>query len=204
MNADNEKLAASVASSAASSFLRRHWKPVVLVAAFLVTNIGSFALARYGMPEKVVVQERLEVVEVVQEVVVEHEKRVYVKDTKERIHREETKTEHPDGTTVTQKTEDINIDSHIRDIEVKEVTKEVVVEKEVTKEVFVDRTQPLPDWRVGALVGPNIPALGTGDFDPLTDLTYGLEVQRRVWGPVSASAWGLTSGQVGLGVNVEF
>lgn len=73
-------------------------------------------------------------------------------------------------------------------VEVREV--EVVREAERRVEV---RT-PLPDWRIGGLVG----------LDLRTGPTYGAEVQRRLWGPVYVEAWGITSGAVGVGLGLEF
>lgn len=179
-------------------------KYLLLGAAVIGLCVGSFALGRYGTAERVVIQEKVNVVEVVHEVVVEKErvveKKVYVADTKQRIHREETKTETPDGTVVTQKTEDLNIDSHVRDVEIREVEKQVVVEVEkrveVEKEVFVDKSKPSPDWRISALAGTTV--------TDLQQWSVGVEVQRRILGPFSIGAWGLSSGQAGVSASIEF
>lgn len=50
---------------------------------------------------------------------------------------------------------------------------------------------PKPDWVVGA-------------YYRLNDPTYALSVSRRILGPFSASAFGDLSGNVYLGVSVEF
>lgn len=53
----------------------------------------------------------------------------------------------------------------------------------------------LPDWRVGGLVGIDL-----GERAP----TFGLQVERRILGPVFLGIGGLSSGQVWGGVSGEF
>lgn len=198
------------------SFLKNHWKPLSVVAAFILTAVGSYSLGRYGVPERVVIQEKLKVVEVEKErlVVVEStvEKKVYVSNESQRIHREEYQVKHPDGTEELTKKEDINVDKVVTDTQVKYVDR--TIEKEVVKyvdrevEKRVDVTKPSPDWRISPMLGVNagtIPgAIAAGELKLADTVVGGLEVQRRIWGPVSLGAWGLTSGQVGVTASLEF
>lgn len=58
-----------------------------------------------------------------------------------------------------------------------------------------------PDWRIGAQVGASL-------RDPLLPiagpLVFGVTVDRRISGGVSAGLWGSTVGAAGVGVSVEF
>lgn len=74
---------------------------------------------------------------------------------------------------------------------VEERVVEVVREVEVFREI---RT-PLPDWRVGGLVGLELDAGAP---------VYGLQLERRILGPIHVGAWAMTSGAVGLAITVAF
>lgn len=52
-----------------------------------------------------------------------------------------------------------------------------------------------PQWKVQALLAPQ-----TGPIGPL----YGLDVERRILGPISAGAWGNTDKKYGASVSIEF
>lgn len=62
-------------------------------------------------------------------------------------------------------------------------------------------TSSKPDWRIGALIGANVNGLLT---NPTGSLVYGAQVERRIVGPFSVGLWGLSSGQGGASVSVEF
>lgn len=197
-------------------FLARHKKEIGMGAGCLALLSVGYSFGRYVTPEKVVIQEHVKVVEVEKQVVVEKEKVVVrtVKDEnkKESVRRQEHTVKRPDGTEETTKTEEVNIDTVVRDTKVEYVDR--IVEKEVIK--YVDRevekrveiTKPLPDWRVSALAGVNgtqIPGLVYGDkFNALTHMTFGASVERRVFGPVHAGVWGLSTGQGGLSLSMDF
>lgn len=199
-----------------AEFLANHKKEVAAVCGGLALLSVGYAFGRYVVPEKVVVQEKVKVVEVEKQVVVEKEKVVekIVKDEskKERIHREEKTVKRPDGTEETTKTEDIGVDTVVHDTKIEYVDR--VVEKEVIK--YVDRevqkkveiTRPLPDWRVTAMAGLNgsqLPGLiSGGSFDAMTHLSFGASIERRIVGPVHAGAWGLSTGQGGLSLSLDF
>ncbi len=172
-------------------------------------------------PEKFKVEEKVKIVEVEKQVVVVKEvvkvEVVRVKDTQivDRWRREKTETQMPDGTLTKREVEERNIDTVVKEKETKaevkvvEVVKEVVVERE---KVVERRIEPvLPNWHAGALVGV------APRFDqPLaTPVMVGLEVERRVAGPVWLGGWAiggspvvggfaLTNVAVGLKVGMEF
>lgn len=196
--------------------LWEHRNKLAAGACVVTVAIGSYALGRYVVPEKVLIQERVKVVEVEKQVVVVQEKVVekVVRDEakKERVRREERTVKRPDGSEETTKTEEIGIDTVVRDTKIEYVDR--VVEKEVVK--YVDRevekrveiTRPLPDWRLSAMAGVNgtkLPGLLAGDsFDAMTHLSFGASLERRIWGPVHAGVWGLSTGQGGLSLSLDF
>lgn len=190
----------------------------VIVFSALGVYIGGYYHGKNQAPTKMV--ETVKVVEVVKEVVVEREKVrieiVKVKDTQvaERYHREKTETTSPDGTKVVKEVEDRNIDTVVKEkensteVRVVEVIKEVVVEKKVDVVKVVENDRP--DWEVMAKVGTNIsefkPQLTAPYFSPLL---LGVDVNRRLVGPVKAGAWAMSntrfdSVSAGLSLGVEF
>lgn len=58
-------------------------------------------------------------------------------------------------------------------------------------------TNKKPDWRVNAL------AALSPDHD-FANPAYGLQIERRILGPISVGAFGLTNKTVGLSVGIEF
>ena len=194
----------------------QYWKPIAGVTAVVLLPVVGYAFGRYAVPEKVVVQERVEVVEVEVEkvVVVEKvvEKKVYQEAEKSRIRREETTRTLADGTTETKKTEDIGVDRVVKDTQIEYVDR--VVEKEVVK--YVDRVvekevqveSERPAWRISPMVGVSVPGtiqtIGDGTIDVTKIGVVGLKLDRRIVGPVTVGAWGLSSGQAGLSIGLEF
>jgi len=171
-------------------------------------------------PDVVKTETQIKVVEVEKQVVVEHEsvrvEIVKVKDVQvvDRWHREYEQTKSPDGTVITKETEDRNIDSIVKEkennteVKIVEVIKEIVVEKEVNKIVTV--TPVLAQWHMGLMAGV-APRL---DNVALTPVMVGIEVERRILGPVWVGAWGMAgspvtgfnvvNGTAGLKLGVEF
>lgn len=198
--------------------LFRQWAPKVLpYAAVLVVGAGiGWALK----PDVVRVEEKVKTVEVEKQVVVEKEvvrvEVVKVKDTQvvERWHREKTDETKPDGTRTVKEIEDRNIDSVVKErensttVQVVEVEKQVVVTRDVVVEKVIEPV--LKNWRAGLLVG----VAPRFDTPAETAIMVGVEAQRRIAGPFSASLWvlggspvtgfKLTGVSAGLGLNVEF
>jgi hypothetical protein len=55
-------------------------------------------------------------------------------------------------------------------------------------------TNKKPDWRINAL----------GALNKDRDITYGLQVERRILGNISAGVYGMTDKTIGLSVGMEF
>jgi hypothetical protein len=193
-------------------FLSKYRKQIAIGLGALALCALSFSLGRFGVAERVEVKEVEKIVEVEVETVVEVEKivekKVYIGADKTKIRR--TEVTKPDGTIV--KTEDINVDTTTHESTDKETVKtevvERVVEKAVDRVVEVVKEKPVPDWRVGPLVGVNaseLPGLLDGNhFDPLTHMSFGAIVERRILGSLSLGAWATSSGQAGLALTLEF
>lgn len=199
----------------------KHIAVGALVALILVG--GGFAAGRYAAPDRVVVTEKVRVVEVEKQVVVTQVKteieRVYIKDEKKATHTEETDVKHPDGTVEHKKTTDENAETVVHQQEVKFVDRwnERIVEKKV--EVFKDREKLIersrPAWEIGAMGGVDLPSVfgarESKGFSILPNIgstnivpVFGLDLQRRVVGPIKAGIWGLSSGAAGIKVSIEF
>ncbi len=198
--------------------VKKYGPKAIPYAVVLLVGVGAGWAAK---PDVVKIEEKIKVVEVEKQVVVQHEtvrvEVVRVKDTSviERWHREKTETKSPDGTVVLKEVEDKNIDTIVHDkennteVKVVEVIKEVVVEKVVVQEKVI--TPMLAQWHLGVLVGT------APRFDSPTDtpLLLGIEAERRIVGPVFAGAWVMagspvvgafrvTNAAVGLKMGFEF
>jgi len=179
---------------------------------FLALLVVGIAIGWYLKPAQTQIQEKLKVVEVEKQVVVTHDvvkiQVVRVKDSQllEKIHRETVTEKRPDGTVVTRSTEDKNIDSVVHDKENNTQVQVVTVEKQVIVKEQVDKViKPvLPNWSVGVMAGLQPSTSPTFD---LLHAVYGLEVRRRIVGPLWVGAWGHSGSQIGtygLSLNLEF
>lgn len=189
---------------------------VLIAVAALVLFGGGVGLGWVLKPDQVKIEEKVKVVEVEKQVVVVQEKvrveTVRIKDTQvaERYHRE--KMTSPDGTV--REVEDRNIDAvskettHDVQVKIVEVEKQVVVDRTVDRVVKVDPV--LAQWRAGLMAGV-APRL---DNPPATAIVAGLEVEKRIVGPVWAGVWvtggspvqqfSLTNVSGGIKLAVEF
>ena len=173
----------------------------LIVAVGILSIIGGIAIGKYLAPPKTITVDRE--VEVVKYVTVTKEviKYVKVKDTSTTTTTDTTTTTTPNGgttttthqTTTTTQNESENTNTSRDSIAQSEQTK--VVEKIVEKTVRAD-------WRVTAKVGFDIKSLSLTNVAGA--LVYGGEVQKRIVGPISIGAWGLSSGQGGLSLSLEF
>ena len=181
----------------------------------LLAVVAAFSAGRFFSPEKVV--EKVVEVERVVEVIDERKLQILTEevrnlktqltDVKKSIHRETRIVEHPSGLVETVKVEDINVSKVVKEQEIQYVDRETkivevryvdrVEEKVVEKEKVVTLR---PDWRVTPMVGLN--TTGAGWLPG--KVTYGAMLERRIHGGVSVGAWGLSSGQVGVGLSLEF
>jgi hypothetical protein len=156
-------------------------KSVIVVTLLLAV---SFALGRYTVPAKTVVEEKLVYVEKKEKTKeVETEKKKNVVTVKV----EETK---PDGTkTVTTRTEE------------KTDTTKFTNTKESTHKQLTQESSKTTDSRdrvtISALLGISIP---TAIDVPI----YGASVSKPIVGPIALGVWGLSSGTVGVSVGLQF
>lgn len=151
----------------------------------VVSCLVGFAIGRFVAPPKVVETVRVdtEAEEKVRELT------AHAEVLKQMIRRIETTTTRPDGTKRTRIVTETKNDRTVSE------TTDRKEERAIETTKVVERTLPRPDWRVGALVGMD---LRTGSVG------YGGAVERRILGPVSAGAWGLSSGHAGLSLSLEF
>lgn len=103
----------------------------------------------------------------------------------------------PNGTQT--ETERVTTDTHFEELDRSEAI--AVVADTAAKHHDQTVTAYRPEWRLNLLAGaslqtPTLPLAGP--------LVVGVEVSRRVLGPVWVGVWGLTAGTAGVSVGVEF
>jgi hypothetical protein len=185
-------------------------KTLIVSVVSVVLLVGAFLAGRYTTPvkvqekvvEKVVVQEKIVTVEV--------DKKNTDEDQKKDTHTVVVVVKKKDGSTITTETKDTHADDQKHEVEIKYVDRVVnrVVEKEVTVTKTIDRI--LPQWSVTAKVGTTFnqlkPSLAPPYFQPLL---VGVDVDRRILGPIWFGMWGLTDLKLnaisaGVAVKLEF
>lgn len=169
------------------------------VIVFIITHLVLLALGVvagwYMKPDVFKIEEKIKVVEVEKQVIVEKEKvrveivRVTDKSVVERWRRESTETQLPDGTLTKKTTEEKNIDTIVKDVttnvKVVEVEKQVVVERQVQVDKIIKIDPVLENWSVSLLAGIQprlIPQLET-------DIVLGVQAERRIAGPFWGGIW---------------
>jgi hypothetical protein len=163
----------------------------------------GFTFGRYATPDKVVEIERVKTVTVEKEDIRAKERiaalTAEIETLKLRTHRERTTVERPDGTRETREVETVDVDRTTDTRETVEVIREVekvrtvYVDREVLKEKRIESHRP--DWRIGAMGVLDVPTLKYG---------AGAIVERRILGPISLGLWGVSTGQGGLALTLEF
>jgi hypothetical protein len=186
------------------TLLREHWRPL---AAMLAVAL-AYALGRYGVPERVVVTERVRVEQVEHQVVVTQERvrveRVEVAQAARAVHREQTTTRQPNGAVQTRVVEDERAEASRGTVERSQADTQARAESTRTEKEDAQASRTVeaarPAWRVHALVGVRLSDVLGGKLAP----AYGAALERRVLGPLSVGAWGLSTGTVGVSVSLEF
>jgi hypothetical protein len=178
----------------ALELFRAHWQWFAL--AGLV--VASFFAGRYSVPPFIQYRDR-EVSVAAQVIEVKREAQaVATADTHQRRALERIRVVYPDGTRVEHLREgsSLNLQSASQS-GVSEATTRARVEyrdREVTKTV----ERSAPSWRVTAVAGVELRSI----LAP--HIVYGGEISRRILGPVSVGAFGLSSGVGGIALSVEF
>lgn len=174
----------------------KHWPKAAILALLGV----AYAAGRFMAPDKVVTVDR-----VVERVVEDTHAREQVRELTEQLETLRTRREvvivtRPDGTREERTTEETERRTETeRVVEVEKIVERVVtVDREVMKTVTLERARPA--WRVSALGGLDIAAATRLQLVPV----YGAHVERRLFGPVSAGVWGLSTGAAGLSLSIEF
>lgn len=168
-------------------------KYIIAAAALLL----AFAAGRFLTPTKVQTVEQIREVEV--EVIKEVIKEVEAKTstTQKNTQTKTVITEYPDGKKVTEIYE-LNQDTIVIEVEKKvEIAKESESVKQTEEYKMTTKTFSTKDWSVGAMAG-------VSGFDINSKPFYGVQVDRRILGPVHVGGFVTDSKKVGLTVRVSF
>jgi len=210
--------------------IKPHLLPIIICVTVGVA--GGVAIGWFAKPDVVRIEEHETVVE--KEVTTEAQKALMtafenlriemekVRETQvvEKYHREVIETKLADGSYTKTTTIDKNVESHTKETETRVEVKVVEVEKkiETIKTEYVDRvvekdrivTPVLAQWHVGVMAGvaPHF------DNVPSSPIMLGVDVERRIVGPVFVGVWGMAgspvtglnivNGAAGIKVGVEF
>lgn len=177
------------------------------LAGLALASLG-FAFGRYAAPDKVVTVDRVVEREVVKEDFQAREQVValteQVRQLKQKIKRQEHTVSKPDGTVETTITEEIETNEVTDTATDTTSSSEVVASSSTETESATEHVEVVersrPDWKLSGLVAVDAPAALRGNLTP----AYGVLLERRILGPVSAGVWGLSSGVVGAALTVEF
>lgn len=168
-------------------------KPYARQAGMIVTALLiGVAFGRYTLPAKIVT--KTETVTVEKEVIKNVE--TTSKDTNKDRELIVTETVKPDGTKIIEK-------HYVNKDQIKEDTTKVGTTTDVkssdTKTSIVE-TNAKNDWNISALATKS----HTDDDMFKGSLSYGVHVQRRILGPISIGAFGLTNRTAGISIGVSF
>jgi hypothetical protein len=162
-------------------------KSAVLIAVAILAALGGgYATGRYAVPAKVTVKTEVKVVEKIIEKRVEVEKKTK-KNDKTTVIVEITK---PDGT---KEKRTMIVDKGETNIDLSTIVQNERDTKTDTKNSTV--TDNTRSWQANGLVGYDLGRLST---------VYGIQVERRLFGPVKVGVFGMTNKTVGASVGIEF
>jgi hypothetical protein len=182
----------------AMNFLQNHWRAAGVSLLCLLLLGGGFLAGRRSAPERVVtVTQTHETVRTVEVEKKATQTQTHVARAAHRTTKTVT-TRTPDGTTTT--TRETTTDTHTAG----DTSQATQTERSAQAERTIDtkaRTETTNSaaWRISGLVG-----LSRGAGVPSLQVVYGGHVERRLFGPVTAGAWFLTSGAAGVSLGVEF
>jgi hypothetical protein len=150
------------------------------IAIGLILLLSAYAFGRYAQPASVIT--KVETHETIKYV----EKKTTTKQNNKDIVIIETRL--PDGT-ITKETHIVDKGTVIID-----KSKESSDQKDSSSETVVSYNKP--QWKAAAL-------LGIADYS-LDNRVYGIEIERRVLGPIFIGAWGLNNKTIGVSAGLEF
>lgn len=161
----------------------------------LVIAAGGYALGRFTAPERVRTVETVRTVEDTKTKAELAEVKWLLENVKSKSRTERVSVVKPDGTretrTVVDRSSERATDTGANTASRYEASHTLAHETIAVREV--ERVRP--QWRIGALGGV--------DFRT-RNLIYGAHIERRILGPLSLGAWGLSSGAGGLSLSLEF
>lgn len=197
-----------------SDFYSQHKKKVWIAAAAVVYTLVVFGAGRFSVAKKV--QEKAK-----ETVVAKTDTKADTKTSDNKTtdldkdvdkHTKKIIIERKDGTKITKV--DTNTSTHVvkKEVEIRYVDRVVTQVKEVEKKVEVTKTveKALPNWTVSAKLGTTFNDFKVTPVAPyVSPFLLGVEVDRRIVGPVWLGAWGTTdlhlkSVSGGLSVGVQF
>lgn len=152
-----------------------------------ISLLVAFGFGRFSAPTKVIKEIETKIVEVK----VEESKTDTSKNR--RVEKIITETTHPDGTKVVE-TRIVDASQTERTTEKETQTARVDERKETEITVRSSFTTS-----VSALAGIQGSGMGV-----LPTVVYGAHVQRQILGPISAGAFGFTTGVIGLSLGLQF
>jgi hypothetical protein len=176
---------------------------VGLAAAGLLLFLLGLGLGWNRAPVKTEVVTQVKEVEVIKEVEVVKEvikvEQVRVAEKAKKVRRTEKTVTKADGTTEVTKTEDISSDTHVSENTQSEGKKDTTKATDTSRTTDTKTktvTSSQANWIVSGIIGRK------DLLQPAPQ--FGAQVQRRLAGPLWVGAYGLTGGNVGLSMGVEF
>lgn len=161
--------------------------------AFVSAVVASFFMGRLSAPPSIKTVERVVTQSAQVAVAAKQEEAARATNTQKRRVIERIRYVYPDGTRVERLREGDSLAS--RTASASGLSEAAGGAQSAHQERVETKSQALPAWRVGALVGLDIHALQP---------TYGAHVERRLVGPLSLGGFALTSGVAGLSLSLEF
>ncbi len=175
-------------------FLKAHWRPVVVCIALLVA-VGA---GRFLVPTKTAIMTVQKTV--YKDRIVTQTVQSEAKTVEHVVYRDHTTVVYKDGTV--EHRDIVKTENATGDKTVTKSSKAVEQTQEAFKSATKEVTNAKPQWRVNLLAGVETFNLKAPQL--LGPVALGVQVERRLIGPVWIGAFGLSSGSAGLSVGVEF
>lgn len=175
-------------------------KNVLLAVSGLLLLASGVAIGRYTLPPKMVVTEKVKIVET--QVVVTQTKTevkvVTVKDSAKSTSTQERIEQKPDGTVITTKnTQETEKTNESSGTEIKNEGSTVAINQKIEEKEKIKIVENRPNWAIGLNGGYNLSNISG---PPVLQLS----IDRRIVGPIMGGIIISNKGFVGIGIKVEF